>query len=154
MPELDFALLGDYVRAEGGIAHVIAGGIDTIYAPVVPTGQNLGLLFRILFSRTECDRPHRLEVIFQDEDGARLTQISSAVTPVWSEGQPAHWKKGLLGGFNFGVPLPRYGLYSFEMMVNDNLLKSLPLRVVERAMPEGFEIPEAPPFPDEPNDEG
>lgn len=153
MPELDFALLSDYVRAEGGIAHVIAGGIDTIFTPTVPTGQNLGLAFRLLFSRTECDRPHRLEVIFQDEDGARLAVISSAVAPVWVEGQPAHWKTGMIGGLNFGVPLPRFGVYSFEIMVNDNLLKSLPLRVVERTLPPGFEIPNAPGLDEPPGGE-
>jgi hypothetical protein len=153
MPELDFALLSDYVRAEAGIAHVIAAGIDTVRAPTVPTGQNLGLVFRILFSRTECGRPHRLEVIFQDEDGSRLAAISSAITPVWVEGQPAHWKTGVIGGFNIGVPLPRYGLYSFEFMMNDNLLKSLPLRVIETQLPEGFEIPDAPPLDEPPGEE-
>jgi hypothetical protein len=153
VPELDFALLSDYVRAEAGIAHIIAGGIDTINAPTVPTGQNLGLVFRLLFSRTECDRPHRVEVIFQDEDGARLAAISSVVTPSWIEGQPAHWKTGMIGGFNFGVPLPRFGLYSFEIMVNDNLVKSLPLRVVERTLPPGFEIPSVPPLDEPPAEE-
>jgi hypothetical protein len=149
MPELDFALLSDYVRAEGGIAHVIAGGIDTIWAPTVPTGQNIGLVFRVMFTRAECGRPHRLEVIFQDEDGSRLAQITSTVMPEWNDNQPPHWRTGLIGGLNFGVPLPRYGLYSFEMLMNDNQLKTLPLRVLERPLPEGFEVPDALP-PDEP----
>lgn len=153
MPELDFALLGDHVRAEGGIAHVIAAGIDTIYAPAVPTGQNVGLLFRVLFTRNECDRPHRLEVFFQDEDGTRLAAMSSAVTPVWIEGQPAHWKTGVIGGFNFGIPLPRYGIYSLEMIMNDSHLKTLHLRVVEPPLPEGFEIPDAPPLDEPPGEE-
>lgn len=153
MPELDFALLSDYVRTEGGIAHVIAAGIDTIHAPVTPTGQNLGLLFRILFSRTECGRPHRLEVIFQDEDGERLAAITQAVMPSWIESQPAHWKSGALGGLNIGVPLPRYGLYSFELMMNDTLLKSLPLRVVEAQLPFDLDVPDAPPSDLSPGEE-
>ena len=131
MPELDFALLSDYVRVEGGIAHVIAAGVDTVFAPSTPAGQNFGLLFRVAFSRTECGRPHRVEVIVMAEDGERLAQISTAVTPAWNDALPAHWSTRLLGGFNFGVPLPHYGLYSFEIMINDTLAKSLPLRVIE-----------------------
>lgn len=40
MPTLDYALLCDYVRVEGGVAHVIAAGIDTIWKEEVPSGQN------------------------------------------------------------------------------------------------------------------
>jgi hypothetical protein len=40
VPTLDYALLCDYVRVEGGVAHVIAAGIDTIWKEEVPSGQN------------------------------------------------------------------------------------------------------------------
>jgi hypothetical protein len=129
MPRLDYAVLADYVRVEGGVAHVIAAGVDTIYAPELPTGQNLGLLFRILFTRNECGRPHRFELILQDIDGERLTHLTSVITPEWKEGVPVGWDYGLLGGLNFGIPLPRYGLYSFEILINDQNLKTIQLRV-------------------------
>jgi hypothetical protein len=59
MPELDYALLCDYVRAERGVAHTIAAGIDTVHRPEVPTVANLGLLARVTFTRAECGRLHR-----------------------------------------------------------------------------------------------
>jgi hypothetical protein len=130
MPRLDFALLADYVRPEGGVAHVISAGIDTVFAPVVPTGHNLGLLFRVEFTRQECGRPHRIEIVFQGEDGDVLTKLSSVVTPEWKEDVPIHWRVGVMGGINFGVPLPRYGLYAFEVIVNDENRKTLNLRVL------------------------
>ncbi len=135
MPELDYAVLCDYVRAEGGLAHMIAAGIDTIFAPEVPAGQNLGFLMRIAFARTECGRPHRVEVIFQDEDGERLAEISGALSPQWQEGLPPGWRVGALLGLNIGIPLPRFGLYSFEVLVNDNQVKTIPLRVLQPEMP-------------------
>ena len=52
MPELDYALLCDYVRAEHGIAHVIAAGIDTVYVPDVPAGHTIGLLSRVAYTLT------------------------------------------------------------------------------------------------------
>jgi hypothetical protein len=130
VPELDYAVLGEYVRVEGGLANMIAAGIDTVYAPQVPTGHNLGLLLRIGFARVETERPHRIEVIFQDEDGERLAHITGVITPEWNEDLPPGWRVGSFSDLNFGVPLPRYGLYSFEILINDNQVKSIPLRVV------------------------
>lgn len=132
MPVLDYALLCDYVRAEGGLAHVIAAGIDTIWTEDVPAGQNVGLLLRVSFTRNECGRPHRVEVIFQDEDGERLAQIMGTNEPQWPEGLPPNWRTGALIGLNVGVPLPRFGLYAFEILVNDNHMKTIPLRVMPR----------------------
>jgi len=132
MPDLDYALLCDYVRAEHGLAHVIAAGIDTVWTDEAPTGRNLGLLMRIGFTRNECGREHRVEVIFQDEDGERLSQIMGVVAPEWPEGNPPNWKAGALLGLNLGIPLPRFGLYAFEVLVNDSHMKTIPLRVARR----------------------
>lgn len=132
MPVLDYAVLCDYVRAEGGIAHAIAAGIDTIWTQEVPAGQNVGLLMRVSFTRNECGRPHRAEVIFQDEDGERLAQIMGVVEPQWPAGHPPNWRVGALLGLNIGIPLPRFGLYAFEILVNDNHMRTVPLRVMQR----------------------
>jgi hypothetical protein len=136
MPELDHALVADYVRAERGMAHVIGAGIDTVYARQVPAGQNLGLLIRLTFARSECGRPHRVEVFFQDEDGERLAELNGTVTPEWANDPPGG-RVGVGLTFNIGLALPRYGLYSFEILVNDTLMKSIPLRVARpREQPE------------------
>lgn len=130
MPRLKYALLADYVRAESGVAHVIAAGIDTVYAREVPTGHNVGLLVAVRFERAECGRPHRLEIRFSDEDGNDLVQATTVVVPEWEETIPLHWGRGLLSALNLGIPLPRYGLYQFVIMVDDGQLGEVPLRVV------------------------
>jgi hypothetical protein len=135
VPELDYAFLAEYVHTEGGVAHVLSAGVDTIVTADTPTGQNIGLVFRLGFTRQECGRAHRVEIVFQDEDGVRLAQISTVVTPQWTEGLPVHWRQGVPGGLNFGIPLPRYGLYSFQVMVNDENRKTLHLRVIEPTEP-------------------
>ncbi len=129
MPELDFALLCDAVRVERGVAHILAAGIDSIYLSQVPGGQNVGIVCRFTFTRQECGRPHRLEVIFQDTDGARLSEISAVMTPPWIETQPAGWPTGVIMGLNLGLPLPHYGVYAFEILVNDSNKRSLNVRV-------------------------
>ena len=56
MPDLDYAFLADYVRPERGLAHVMATGIDTVTAPSVPTGYNLGLVARSKHARLQMEK--------------------------------------------------------------------------------------------------
>lgn len=133
MPELDFAILADYVRSDGGVGHLVAGGIDHIYVQQVPAGQNVGLLLRIDFTRNECGRPHAVEVFAQDEDGERLLHLSGTVLPNWSDDWPANWRSKVLVAFNFGLPLPRLGVYEIEVLINDTSAKTMPIRVVQLA---------------------
>lgn len=130
MPELDYAILADHVRAERGVAYMIAGSIDTIFSRRVPVGQNVGLLLRVTFTQNECGRPHRIEVFCQDEDGERLANVTGTITPERDDSLPPGWDTGALLGLNFGIPLPRYGVYAFEILVDDRSVKSLRLRVL------------------------
>ncbi len=131
MPQLDYALLCDFVRADGGLAHVIGAGIDTVYTPETPTAHNFGLLARLTFTQGECGRPHRIEVFFRTEDGAEIVKIEGILTPEWETGLPPGWPIGASLGLNFGLPLPSFGVYAFEIMIDDSHAKSLNLRVVE-----------------------
>jgi hypothetical protein len=76
MLQLDYALLCDYVRTEGGVAHVIAAGVDTIYRPEVPTVANLGLLARFTFSDEDLGEEHQLELQLADQDGQQVARIT------------------------------------------------------------------------------
>lgn len=130
MPEVDYALFCDYVRVDGGVAHLIGAGIDTLYLAQVPSVANLGLLVRVTFTRSESSRPHRVEAILADTDGNRVVQLQAINTPEWAPGLPPGWKQGGLLALNFGVPFPRYGVYSLDILINDSHKKSLDLRVL------------------------
>lgn len=131
MPQLDFAFLCDFARVEGGVAHVVAAGVDQVFAPVVPTGQNLGLLIRLEFTSNESNRPHRIEIFMQGEDGGEpLMRVEGIMTPELSPTLPPGWPQGAMFALNFGAPLPAYGIYSFEILVNDESKKSLRLNVL------------------------
>ena len=131
MPNLDFAFLCDHARGEEGIFHAIAGAIDTVYAPQVPSGRNVGLVARFTFTRNECGRPHRIEIIVQDTDGKQITKIGGTLEPALVKDQPIGWDTGVLFAVNFGLPLPAYGVYSIEILLNDSSVKSINLRVVQ-----------------------
>jgi hypothetical protein len=130
MPELDYALLCDYVRAEGGVAHVIAAGIDTIHRPEVPSVANLGLLARIVFADDEIDERHQVEVRLHDQEGEQVAQLNLSAVPRPIEGLLEGWPTGALLAINFGVPLPSYGPYTLTILLDGTPTKTINLRVV------------------------
>lgn len=134
MAEIDFVILADYVRNDVGVLSIVGGGFDRLTAATLPSGQNVGLGLRFLFTRTECPGPHVLRIAFQDADAQVLVEVR-AEFPV---GIPADYEPGDLIGMtinaNMGVPLPAYGRYTFEVVLDGQSLKSIPLRVVPPVM--------------------
>jgi hypothetical protein len=130
MPELDYALLCDYVRAEGGVAHVIAAGIDTIHRPEVPSVANLGLLARIVIADDEINEPHQVEVRLRDQEGEQVAQLNLIAVPYSIEGIPEGWPSGALLAINFGVPLPSHGAYTLTILLDGTPAKTINLRVI------------------------
>lgn len=130
MPELDYALLCDYARAEGGVAHVIAAGIDTLHRPEVPSVANLGMLARIVFAEDETGVPHQVEVQLRDQEGEQVAQLNLIAVPQQVQGLPQGWPTAAMLAMNFGVPLPSYGPYTLTILLDNAPKKTLNLRVV------------------------
>jgi hypothetical protein len=132
MPELDYMVLADYVRNDGGTIHIMGAGIDTIVAPVMPTMQPLGIALRITFGTTEeVGEPHRLTIAFQSPDERVLEATADIVTPPRPVGVPEHWRTAIGVALRLAVPLPGYGDYSCELDIdNGAVTKSIDLRVI------------------------
>ena len=129
MLQLDYALLCDYVRAEGGLAHVIAAGIDTIYRPEVPSVANLGFLVRLTFTDEDIDQPHQLELRLEDQEGQQVAQATGSPSLQRVEGLPDGWPYGGIVAINFGVPLPSHGPYTLTVLLDGDPVKTINLRV-------------------------
>jgi len=133
---LDYMIVADYVRAEHGVLHMIAGGFDRIVAASVPAARNVGIGLRIMFTKSECEYPHTLEIIFkddQDDQDEHLATFNAEVKPTYREdveypGPEA--EMGVVAALNVGVPLPRYGRYTLELRIDSILQKNIPLIVV------------------------
>jgi hypothetical protein len=135
MPEVDFMILCDYVRADNGILHIIAGGIDHVTAATVPSAQNVGIALRLTLTRAECDRTHDLELIFQNQDGHRFVQIRATFASAYSEDLPPGWPAYGIVPLNIALPLPSYGIYSLELLIDGQSKKSIGVLVVPPAAP-------------------
>src|SRR5271167_2720290 len=96
MPELDYMVLADYVRQDDGVIHIMGAGVDTVFAPVVPTVQPFGVALRISFGTTEePGEEHRFTVTFIGPDNRILDANATFVTPPRQPGVPEHWRTGL-----------------------------------------------------------
>jgi hypothetical protein len=67
---LDWALLADAAEAPpNGLVHVLGAGIDTLRREQFPAPFAGAMVLRLLASRLESERTHKVEVHCSDEDG-------------------------------------------------------------------------------------
>jgi hypothetical protein len=136
VPEVDFMVICDYVRADRGVLHMIAAGIDRIQAPAVPTAQNVGVGIRLILTPSECGEPHHLQLVFQTEDGGRLLELNAQFEAEYPPGLAPGELAGAVFPANVGLALPGYGRYSLDLWVDDVHKKSVPLAVVQPPAPQ------------------
>ena len=131
MPELDFMVVSDYARAENGVLHMIAGGVDTITARAVPASRNIGIGLSLKLPRRELAVHHTLRIVFHGTDGSRIAEVGADL-PVRSEVPSVSVGRTfrIVTALNMSLPLPAYGDYSLELLVNGTRKKEIPIYVV------------------------
>lgn len=135
MPEVDFVALCEHVRVDNGLLHMISAGVDHAQIPAVPAGFNFGIGLRLAFTRLECEQEHAVVLVFQDEDGQSIARIDGRVRPEFPANTPPGWPTHATLAFNLGVPVPKYGIYSFELAVDGQSKKSISVIVEPPARP-------------------
>jgi hypothetical protein len=134
MPELDYVVLADYVRQDGGTIHIMAAGIDTFTVSQIPVTVPVGVAARIMFTSTEeAGVGHLVQLVFQGPDGPLLDLRQQIARPPQPPGVPEHWKTSVGLAFRIGLPLPSYGDYSLELIIDEDegLSKSIDVRVIK-----------------------
>jgi hypothetical protein len=128
VPELEYILLGDYVRQDAGATHIMGAGIDTFYVPEgrLPTVVPVGIVARITFSsRDEAGADHDIRLVFQRPGEDLLTISQRFQTPAPAPGVPEHWRTALTLTFRIGLPIPGHGDdYRLWVSVNDDPLQA------------------------------
>lgn len=130
MPDLDFMVVCDHVRAEGGLLHMLAAGLDKIIAAQVPTAHSFGVGVRLTLTRAECDTEHELHLIFQGADGERIMEMVARLKAEYPRDVPIGWPAKAVAALNVAIVLPRFGEYSLELLVNGSHMKAIPITVV------------------------
>jgi hypothetical protein len=132
MPKLDFAFLADAAEAEPGRKfYVLGGGVDSIGAQAFPVVHpQMALLIRLLVHPTEAERPHALEIRLTDSDGGELVKLEGSFT-AGTGGRPGREMPINISLAMANTRFERAGDYSIELLVDNQHVKSLPLRLYE-----------------------
>jgi hypothetical protein len=135
---LDYMVLADYVRQDGGSIHIMGAGVDTVATPAVPTIQPFGIALRFTFDDADTvGELHHITVSFIGPDQRVLDAKGQFLTPPPMPGVPVHWRTTAGVALQIpAVPLPSFGDYSCELDIDDGtIIRSYDFRVVLRELP-------------------
>jgi len=133
--EIDFAILAESAEALNGKVYLLGGGFDTINAKKVPiVYPKMSFVLKIIFEAAEIGREHKLEIQIMDEDGKNIIGITGNLKIAGkSPEHPKGWKQSMVTVINLAnLKFSKFGNYSINVVINNSVLKSVPLRVFEK----------------------
>lgn len=133
---LDWALIAN--AAEGppnGLVYILGAGVDTLWRDGFPAPFGVSVVIRLVGSRSEAGRPHAVEILCNDEDGHPIIPqaIRVEIPPRTVRADyPLGWDLASQIVLNLaGVPIPRQGIYAIEILLDGQLVRTLPFRAVQ-----------------------
>ncbi len=135
---LDWALLANGAEAPpNGLVYILGAGFDTLIREQFPTGFGGVIVLRLLTTRLETERPHKVEVHCTDEDGRGVLPepivLNLPARRVPSD-YPHGWDLAASIVINLTtVAINRPGFYNFEILIDDQQVRTLPFRAVRAA---------------------
>jgi hypothetical protein len=135
---LDWALLANAAEAPpNGLVYILGGGFDTLIRDQFPTPFGGVIVLRLQTTRLETERAHRVEVHCTDEDGQPfmpqpiVVNLPARQVPA---DYPLGWDLAASIVINLtSVPIERAGFYNFEILIDDQQVRTLPFRAVKAA---------------------
>jgi hypothetical protein len=137
---LDWALLAN--AAEGpsnGLVYILGAGIDTLWRDQFPAPFGGAMVLRLVTSRLEAERAHKVEVHASDEDGKAILDKPIVLTVPARQipsDHPPSWDLAVHIVINLAaVHIEKPGFYRFEIMIDDQQVRTLPFRLVKHDQP-------------------
>ena len=136
-PGVDFALLADAVQVLQGKLYVLGGGWNTLFVNSFPARHpSLGVGLRVRVPWSWTDRPLKLGVDLQNEDGGRILP-GPPIQQGLKVGRPPGLPDGsdivVARSFTFNnLTFPHAGGFSFVVSVDDRVDERLRFTVLQR----------------------
>lgn len=136
---LDWALLANAAEAPpNGLVYILGAGFDTLVRDQYPTPFGGVIVLRLQTTRFETERPHKVEVYCTDEDGQPVLP-QPIVLNLPGRQVPADYPHGwdLSASIVINlttVAINKAGFYNFEILIDDQQVRTLPFRAVKAAL--------------------
>jgi hypothetical protein len=131
--EIELAAIADYALTDTNGKMSVIGIWDSVNAPRFPVlHPQMYVCLRIAFQTIEFGTKHKLRIALHDQDGALAGPDIGADfdVPRPTQGTARKSVAQLALGYQ-GVVFQKPGVYSFDISIDNNHVKSLPLQVVE-----------------------
>ena len=133
---LDWALLANAADAPpSGLVYILGAGFDTLVRAEFPTPFAGVIVLRLLTTRLETERSHKVEVHGTDEDGNPVLPqpiVLNLPARQVPHDYPHGWDVAASIVINLAsVPIERPGFYNFEILIDDQQVRTLPFRAVK-----------------------
>lgn len=122
MAELDYAFLADFVQVSAGKLTSVGASFTHVQAPALPAGMPVGIGARI--RAREDEPPVPLGITVTAPEGVYSLHFDATVGKDPSA-RPYRGKVGLLLAAMITVPLPRPGLYTFDLQLEGTQVRRL-----------------------------
>lgn len=140
--KLDWMLLANYAEVgPTGLLTVVGGTWDTmtVHGPPPDEGPPGAVavltgcvVSRALFHVTETGREHQFAFSVMDEDGGDVARIEGSVYVERQLDIPPGWDQGVNMTVSLtGMPVPRFGLYTISMQIDEQHVGDRSFRVVQ-----------------------
>ena len=136
--ELDAALICDAASVRENLLFVLGGGITRYWREEIPADLRVSLALVLGVHPSEMSRPHELDVILMDADGARLAELKTGFqvdAPTDGPGVDPTEPALIPQAIEFAARLPRAGRYGIDILLDAQHRKSLPFQLLSRTSP-------------------
>lgn len=140
MAEIEFLILADHAEAVGGKLYLTGAGWTDYWRAPVPEGQpppitHLGIAVSILVGWTDTNRPHRLHMRIENEDGTlQLANVEGDIEVGRPPGTPPGSDQRAVLAVNADVQFPSLGGYRITAEIGDRI-RTVSFRVHDAPTP-------------------
>jgi hypothetical protein len=131
---LSVAVIADHANVAKGEKLNVFGIFDTIWSQKFPMIHPFMVLaLRVILTFEDGGRPHKLQIILEDEDGRDFLRAEAAMNPMKIAAGAVVSSNIVL---NFaGLRFQRASRYGFKIIADGTLIATVPLTVVEGPPP-------------------
>jgi hypothetical protein len=132
--QVEWAALADYAAVDAAGKLTVVGVFEEIYSPHEPIiWPAMMLLLRFKIKRPEIGLKQKVVVRLSNEDGAMIFQLEGDVTPNLIPGAKARSEATINQILRInGLQFPKFGSYTFDILLNNNAVAAVPLFVIHR----------------------
>jgi hypothetical protein len=129
----DFLILADSAQVQGEKLHMLGGGWSMIWVKEFPAQHQMAVAAGILIPWLDTNARHEFRIRIVAEDAAVFGEVQGQFEQGRPAGMPAGTTQRVMIAANMGIRLDRACEASVELLIDGELARAVPFRVVQRS---------------------